>query len=150
MPTEISLSELEEVYALRRMIECDAARRSAPNYTDEHLSQLEASLVALETTHAQDRHGEEFFAAHGEFHWLLLQPYAGVYTERLLRQLWAASRRYIHMSIATRPFPTVGHHREIFEAALARDADLVTTRLDDHLRITEDSLKDAWVTRSPA
>jgi DNA-binding GntR family transcriptional regulator len=140
VPTSVSAEELIEIYGLRRLIECHAAQMSAPHYTDEQLASLETSLHALEAGHRADPHGEAFFTAHQEFHWLLLQPFAGPSTERVIRNLWQASQRYVHLSITARPQSHGEHHRDLMDAARRRDGDLLKVRLDEHLSITEDSL----------
>ncbi len=141
--TDVSADELVEIYELRRLIECHAAQCSAPRYDAAHLTRLDSAMHALEDAHAVDRHGEAFFAAHLAFHWLLLQPSASTYTHRVLQTLWQASRRYVHLSITTRPQSHGEHHRAIMAAARERDGEKISKLLEEHLRITEDSLTSA-------
>ena len=141
--TGVSREELVEIYGLRKMIECHTALQSAPHYTDEQIVELESSLKELEIAHRADPHGEPFFTSHEHFHWLLLQPFAGPITERVIRNLWQASRRYVQMSIRARPHSHGEHHRDLMDAARRRDGHLLAERLDVHLSITENSLTDA-------
>lgn len=139
--TDISLDELAEIYDVRRFLECRAVAKAVVAYDTDFLIALSASLDRLELEREQDPHSPAFFAAHREFHWQLIAPGCSEVVERLLRQLWSAADRYIHLGLESAPTRGAGrHHRELYKAATARDADRLTQLVDEHLRKIEASV----------
>lgn len=139
--TEISLDELAEIYVLRRFLECRAAAASVAGYDDAYLSQLGEVLAELERARQVDPHGEAFSDAHHRFHWLLIAPGCSPLAERLLRHLWSAADRYVHLGIDMAATPSTGqHHRELYRAATGRNAEELVRLIDEHLHKTEVSV----------
>lgn len=139
--TDISLAELAEIYDLRRFLECRAAAAAVSSFDDEYVGRLRDALTELERTRAEDPHGEAFFDAHHRFHWLLIAPGCSALVERMLRHLWSAADRYVHLGMEQAPTPGAGrHHRELYRAASDRDGDRLVKLVDDHLHRTEASV----------
>ena len=82
----------------------------------------------------------EWLTAHGAFHAALAAAAGSPILERLRRQLYDASELYRIWSGNLPHHPTRAHvgreHRAIFDAALARDADLAVDQLTQHLETT--------------
>ena len=79
-------------------------------------------------------------AAHGAFHAALAAAAGSPILERLRRQLYDASELYRYWAGDLPHHPTRAHvadeHKAIFDAALARDADLAVDLLTQHLETT--------------
>lgn len=106
--TDISLAELAEIYDLRRFLECRAAAAAVSSFDDEYVGRVRDALAELERTRAEDPHGEAFFDAHHSFHWLLIAPGCSALVERMLRHLWSAADRYVHLGLEQAPTPVPG------------------------------------------
>lgn len=139
--TDVSLTELHELYDIRRHIECSAARRAATTYDDLHLTRLAGALDALEEARSTDPHSETFFDAHHTFHWLLIGPGCTGLAQRILTDLWRAGDRYVHLGLDRKLDAKPGrHHRELYRAAAQRDGAGLADLVDEHLRITENAV----------
>jgi DNA-binding GntR family transcriptional regulator len=144
----LELDELHEVYELRRLLECELARRAVLTYTERDLAALER---AWERMSAQAPASDEFWRAHQEFHWTLLRPQLGQWHARLLGMLWQASARF------QRIYGSVGNmhqahrdHAALLRAARTRDGARVKELLSTHLTHTEATLTSHSVADRPA
>lgn len=135
---EISLEELTEIYTIRRCLESRAVAAAAKTYDEEHLAKLEEALHELEHLQAHDPDGVEFSVAHCNFHWLLSGPGCSTLMERILRDLWFAADRYIHLESEQTPPPDAdSHHREILQIARSGDVDRLVATVNEHLHESE-------------
>ncbi|HLH66980.1 MAG TPA: GntR family transcriptional regulator [Solirubrobacteraceae bacterium] len=134
----LELSDLQELYRLRRLIEVDAAARAAPMLGDEQLSRLERELHAM-SDRAVD--SEEFWNHHNGFHRTLLEPVLTARTERLITELWQAVERYLRIVYIETDalFERTPHerHSPLLDAARTRDPDAVASALTAHLESNE-------------
>ena len=107
----------------------------------------EANLVAahhrlaVTPMYFEDGSGNtEWMAAHGAFHAALAAAAGSPVLERLRRQLYDASELYRYWAGVLPHHPTRAHvadeHKAVFDAALARDADLAADLLTQHLETT--------------
>jgi DNA-binding GntR family transcriptional regulator len=142
MVTAISVDDLDEIYHLRALIETELIKKAARKFTAEDVTALRESLDAMEAA-ADDPGGEAFWAAHHDFHWLLLEPAASSWSERVLFPLWHATERY------TRLFYTeeqeiaraMIEHRELLDAAQRRSAKELAAVLRRHLDESHELLR---------
>jgi DNA-binding GntR family transcriptional regulator len=140
--TSISADDLDEIYHLRSVIEAELIKKAARRFTTDDIAALQESLDAMEEA-ASDPGGDAFWAAHHDFHWLLLEPAASSWSERVLFPLWHATERY------TRLFYTeqreiaraMTEHRELLQAAERRSARELTSVLRRHLNESHDLLR---------
>lgn len=131
---ESSAHDLDEVFALRLLLEVPAARRAAELVGEGELAALAAELAAMRRLL---RAAEEaaFMAHDQQFHALLL----GAAGNRRLVEIVAGLRDHVRF----RGSSTVGRGRDlraiyeehvrILDALRARDADAVATAMRDHL-----------------
>jgi DNA-binding GntR family transcriptional regulator len=86
------------------------------------------------------RGNTEWMSAHGAFHAALAAGAGSPVLERVRRQLYDAAELYRYWSGNLPNHPTRAHvpdeHKAIFDAALARDADLAVDLLTEHLDAT--------------
>lgn len=129
-----SLADLEQVYALRVMIEAFAVRVSVPHFTDEDLDRLDAAVAEMaQTANADDL--EHWEAAHRRLHFGLA-AYAGDRTLAQVRTLLDHAQRYRHLFIRTDPIAWhmgPSYDQRIVEACREREAVEASERLARHL-----------------
>jgi DNA-binding GntR family transcriptional regulator len=112
----------------------------------------EANLVAahhrlaVTPMYFEDGSGNtEWMAAHGAFHAALAAAAGSPVLERLRRQLYDASELYRYWAGVLPHHPTrvyvADEHKAVFDAALARDADLAVDLLTQHLETTARNLE---------
>jgi DNA-binding GntR family transcriptional regulator len=138
----VSLVELEDVYALRRMIEPIVAHRAADLMTDDQVGRIRAVLAELEEI--ESRIGgidDDLIVVHRQFHWELLAPGATPLIERTLHSLWRVSERYVrHTRGAALPVADV-QHAEMADLCEQRDGAALADLLNEHLHLTVNTLR---------
>lgn len=131
--TELRIADLEEIYALRRLVEERAARAALPTLDDGSLQRIEAAARdCVEAADAGDVAAE--LAANRRFHFELLDAPGQPHTTRLIRQLWDSTEAYralYYNSVEERRRSADAHDR-IVAAVRARDADALVRELDEH------------------
>lgn len=129
---ELSTGELEEVYAIRAVLEGMAARMAAPHMDERRLAALEHILAQLNVTEDLD----EWVTHNRRFHHTI---YGAVHRPRLMaliENLRNTSAPYIRNFVAS---PKHRHaaresHQRIFEACLARDGVAAQKATQKHLK----------------
>ncbi len=139
----ISAAELRDLTAVRVEIEGMCLRRAIAAGDvgwEERLVAAHHRLVRTPEREAGDegRVGETFSAAHAAYHRALVAGCDSPWLLRLRELLFAQSERYRRLSV---PLAREGRdlpreHREIVDAALARDADAAVALLSAHFELT--------------
>lgn len=144
----VSLEVLAEVYDARRMLEPALAARAAPRMTDEDVVELSAAYGRLAEVSASG--SDDFFEEHRRFHWLTMRAGATPTLERILRQLWGLSERFLRLSLAfpSDVAPAIQQHRLIYELSAQRDPAVADVVLS-HLHLTEDALVSHYSADQP-
>jgi DNA-binding GntR family transcriptional regulator len=132
----VDLDDLAGLYDLRRLIECQVARRAVEQMTERDVERVAQALAALEVA-AADLESPEFWDRHKEFHWAILEPGASEWIRRVLGQLWLAAQRYVRLFVNETVDEAMRDHRELAAACQARDAGAVVRLLESHLDRTE-------------
>jgi DNA-binding GntR family transcriptional regulator len=131
--TELRIEDLEEIYALRAVLEERAVRLALPLLDDDALERIRgaaADCVAAATT--ADVAAE--LAANRRFHFGMLDAGEQPHTLRLLRQLWDSTEAYralYYNSPEERQAATDAHDR-ILGAIQDRNPDRLVQELDAH------------------
>jgi DNA-binding GntR family transcriptional regulator len=147
--SELSLDDLDQIYAMRLALEPVALRAAVPSLTDDRRRTLAAEVEGMEAAADADDI-EAFRGHHRAFHVGVLAG-SGERIERVLRDLWDHSERYrrsyLHVDELTGHGASperleISHreHREILESALAGDVDACIARSEAHLHRTLDSV----------
>lgn len=133
--TPISATDLEELVVMRVALETEAIRLSVDRLEPEDVAALEGRLAEM-THFAKAKDYDRWQGPHSGFHRGLTAP-AGTRVNALLGQLSDHFERYRRMHIARSPkaWLTAGH-REILDAAKARDRELAGRLLAGHLSAT--------------
>ena len=147
--TPVSREELLDLTQTRIRIE-QMALRLAVTYGDvEWESQVLSSAHRLSRTETEPRSAETLTACaalHRQFHEALVAGCGSPWLVRVCRLLYDQSERYRALSVqpARKRKRDVGkEHRDLAEAALARDADALCRLIEAHLRRTSDLILES-------
>ncbi len=139
----ISVEDLHDLTWVRVQLESLALRQSIAKGDVTWEANLVAAhhRLAVTSMYFEDGSGNrDWMAAHGAFHAALVAAAGSPILERLRRQLYDASELYRYWAGLLPHHPARPHvadeHRAIFDAALARDADLAVDLLTQHLETT--------------
>jgi DNA-binding GntR family transcriptional regulator len=154
----VSREELLDLTQTRIAIEQMALRMALANGDVEWESNVLSSYHRLSRAEAQPWTAETlaaWSAAHRQFHDALIAGCGSPWTLRLCRLLYDQTERYRSLSVqpAKKRKRDVGkEHRELMEAAMARDADALCARIDAHFRETTRLIVDGGFAdrKSPA
>ena len=150
--TPISEADLEDVTVARCEIEIQCARRALAAGDVDWETGVVSALHRLSRTpfHAHDdpiRAADEFATAHAGFHDALVAACDNRWFLKLREILYVQSERYRRLSVPLTNFDrdALQEHRDIADAALARDAVRLAALLTDHLQTTTRILLDSGV-----
>ncbi len=135
--SKVSNSELEEIYALRAMIEGHAAERAAVSIGAPEIARLDELAKRMEHSlgHDEDQFTAEFTAANSEFHRIILEAAASP-------RLSAMAALVIEVPLARRTLArysdqdlarSMGHHRELIDAFATRDGPWAASVMKSHI-----------------
>lgn len=140
--TELSVTDLAEVYEVRMSLEKLAIRRAATRFTDARAREAQALLEGLE-----DRPDDTSVAtsqAHMAFHFALYEAADSAWLLRLIRPAWQVSERYALEWPEVRQLQgRAAEHREMLAACVAADPDRAAIALYEHLATTANNLAQA-------
>lgn len=142
---QVSLAELREVYAMRRLLEpplmAEAARRRSP----QQVATAQTARRRLAAESSDDVEG--FLARHREFHQILLEPAVQAVGRRMLDQLGTVAERYVRMSVASFNADKLSSHDHdsLLHAFVTSDAELATRETLHHLDLVESTIIEALV-----
>ena len=137
----MSQADLDDLTSARTILECAAIRDSIAEGDDEWEARLIAAFHRL--TRAEERllidpsgAFDEWERRNKAFHEALVAASSSEWLRRLGDILYHNTERYRRLSATHGPPPASVHpeHREIFEAALARDAARAVKALEAHLQ----------------
>lgn len=140
----MSLDEMREVTRLRQVIEVDALRTSISNGDARWEADLRAAFQRLSSApapRAANSSAEDWERRHRAFHDALIGACRSPWLLKFAAMLTDQLERYRYLRLIRTP-PKVfrrdldGEHRELLEAALARDADRAAKLLVVHLAQT--------------
>jgi DNA-binding GntR family transcriptional regulator len=140
--SELSVTDLAEVYEARIALEVLAIRHSAERFTRVHARHARRCLAELERR--TEVVSAEFARAHARFHFALYDAAGSTWLLRLIRPVWETSERYClqdpeALQLAARS----GEHAAILEACEANDPARAGQALHRHLATTANHLATA-------
>jgi DNA-binding GntR family transcriptional regulator len=140
----VSVQQLIDLYDIRKMLEPELAARAASIIDSDELEQITQRLLELDTIIQEEPANTRFIEADQEFHWSILRHGATAISERLIRQLWQLSERYVRLGMTRRDAPkqTMEQHHEIVDAIARRDCSSVSEAVRRHLSLTEDAVRE--------
>lgn len=131
----LSVSEVDEIFDLRVLLECDALRHAIPQHTPRSLRQLHALQAELDAE--DDPH--LWMATDAAFHEVLYAPSDRSKTLEMIAALRASVTRLYraHLSPNTRRKGWRDEHHALLKAVGARQVDKAVAALTRHLRETQ-------------
>ncbi|GLY65006.1 GntR family transcriptional regulator [Amycolatopsis taiwanensis] len=131
--TELRVEDLQEIYALRGLLEERAVRRALPALDGDAIERI--ALAARDCAAAAERGDVATeLEANRRFHFGMLDSPDQTHTMRLIRLLWDSTEAYraMYYNSPEERSKTVDEHDEILDAVRRRAADEVVARLDEH------------------
>ena len=131
--TEVSDSDLADVYHLLSLLESDAAGVVAQKASDAQLKELQALHKDLE---AASGNREKFFAINERFHMRLLEIAGNRWRDQMVADLRKVMKLNRHNSLlkAGRVRESMLEHRAIMEALARRDASAAVEKMRAHFK----------------
>ncbi len=131
--TEVSDSDLADVYHLLALLESDAAGVVAEKATQIQLNELQNLHNELEKAVANR---DRFFEINEAFHMRLLEIANNRWRDQMVADLRKVMKLNRHNSLlkSGRIEESLAEHRAIMAALVARDADTSVQRMRDHFR----------------
>lgn len=146
----VTPGELHNIYSLRALIEGDLVERAGATITSERLAAAEEALAEYVGV---EREPAALAAKHHAFHEAMLLDEMGPADHNVLRLLWKASDRYLHLlmeNLDHQPQTQQGRideHRELLDLARAGKVQELRASWVAHLRSTESALAEALAAR---
>ena len=144
----MSLADFEDITSLRLIVEPAAFADSIRSVSDEWEGRIVAAFHRLKRSQERMPPPKYFFdddwtARHKDFH---MAFYSACSSRRLYTLCWNLfdqAERYRRISAKNRKKyrDTTGEHRQLMEAALARDIDLSTNLMRKHITKTSESVR---------
>jgi DNA-binding GntR family transcriptional regulator len=133
--TEVSTSDLEDVYHLLSLLESDAAAVVATRATGAEIAELKVMHQDLEAAGKPGKeNADEFFAINERFHMRLLQIANNRWRDQMVADLRKVMKLNRHNSLLKtgRIAESLAEHRAIMEALLSRNSALTQQRMQEH------------------
>lgn len=149
----VTSDELRNIYRLRKLVEADLCMRAGPVITEERLADAERALAEYIGI---EREPSALAAKHHAFHEAMLLDVIGPADSNVLRLLWKASDRYLHLLMADldhKPETQEGRideHRLLLDLAREGKVEELKNCWVAHLESTEKALLEALAVRENA
>ncbi|ADB49421.1 GntR family transcriptional regulator [Conexibacter woesei] len=131
--TELSVADLDEIYALRAVLEARAVRHALPALDAEALDRMaRAARDCVDAALAGDVAAE--LEANRRFHFAILESPDQPHVLRLIRVLWDSTESYraLYYNSEQERNNAVAAHDRIMAAVREGDAELLVSELDAH------------------
>jgi DNA-binding GntR family transcriptional regulator len=131
--TELRVEDLEEIYALREVIEERAARHALPTLDDDAFERIRlAAQDCVDAAASGDVAAE--LEANRRFHFALFDSPDQAHTMRVVQLLWDSTEAYraIYYNSPEERMTSIKAHDAIVAAVERRDADELVRELNDH------------------
>jgi DNA-binding GntR family transcriptional regulator len=131
--TELRIDDLEEIYALRALLEREAALAALPCLSQDDLLSIERAAAecaaAVENVDVVNE-----LAANRRFHHAILRPAGRPHLQRLIDLLWDSTEAYraLYYNSAAERRESLRAHDRILSAIVAGDGDRLVAELDAH------------------
>jgi DNA-binding GntR family transcriptional regulator len=131
--TELRIGDLEEIYALRQILEERAARHALPLLDEDAIARIELFAGDCEQAALAGEIAAELEANRG-FHFAVLDAPGHAHTMRLIRLLWDSTEAYraLYYNSADERERAAEAHERIIAAIRRRDANRLVKELDAH------------------
>lgn len=121
--TEISIEDIEEVFALRAMLECDILNYAIGKYTQADFDEVERVIKDFEPLTEPGADMSSWGALNWEFHKALYIPADRPRTFRMIESLNTHCERYLRLQVDILSVQKRAHHEHEQLYALCRNRD---------------------------
>src|SRR5579875_1870511 len=131
--TELNIADLEEIYALRALLEREAVFAALPALTEDDLVAIERAAADCAAAVAADDVVAEL-AANRRFHHAILAPADRPHLLRLIDLLWDQTEAYraLYYNAPAERRESLRAHDRILGAVISRDSERLAAELDAH------------------
>jgi GntR family carbon starvation induced transcriptional regulator len=137
----VSMEDLREITEMRQLLECHALRQSIANADLDWEARLVGAYHKLSKIEAlveaePETYGDAWERYNQEFHEALIANCRSRWLKLFHKAMYDHSQRYRMLSLKTKPFPrsqSAQEHRQILDAAIARDAETAERVLARHI-----------------
>jgi GntR family transcriptional regulator, carbon starvation induced regulator len=137
----VSTEDLRDITQMRQLLECHALRQSIEAADLDWEARVVGAYHKLSKVEAlveadPDRYGEQWEQYNHEYHDALISNARSRWLRIFHEAMYNHSTRYRMLSLKTKPFPraqSAQEHKELLDAALARDADRAVAILAAHI-----------------
>jgi len=137
---EINLDELRQLYAVRALLEAEAARLATAAMDEATAAELRRLHEAMLTGH-RSRNISREQEADQAFHALLYRASGNSYLTELIRQLWSSFPRYLLWVVPGRTEASAAEHAAILDTVVRCDPDGAAAAVRHHLAEARASLE---------
>lgn len=140
--TEVSAVEVDELFGLRALLECDVLKVALSKITDEELDRSEEILAEFDELLVPDADMHPWGALNWKFHKSLYAPSNRKRTLNILGQLHTNSDRYLRLQIqmSSDYERAEQEHHELLDLCRKRDKRGASKCLKEHILTTKDEL----------
>jgi DNA-binding GntR family transcriptional regulator len=139
---DVSLSDVEDLYHARRVIEASTGENAASKLTDDDLVQLRRLFKQVNDALKKGDY-EAFTRLNRQFHFVIFDAVDSKYLSKVISGLWDLAERYRYRSalIKDRAEAIRVEHRAILDACEGRDGAALRAAIIDHL---DPTLEDVY------
>jgi len=139
--TEITKSDIEEIFVLREVLECTALKLAVQRVNEDELSELETLLNKAEVD-AKKNKRDSSIESDLKLHELIIKASGYKKISEILNVLnvQLLRSRYIGITVKGRIEKSIQEHKEILLAMKKRDGHLAEKLLKNHIRNVRDNL----------
>ncbi|WP_440876132.1 GntR family transcriptional regulator [Thalassotalea sp. PLHSN55] len=147
--TQLSIEQVDELFELRAMIECNLLAASLENISDEALTTAADILASLDSALGKENAANVWSELNSEFHNCLYSGADRPQTADLVNTLNKNADRYIRMHLlwAGGISKAGPEHAELLAFCQARDIDNAVDKLKQHILSSRDEIKAFLVQR---
>ena len=131
--TELRIDDLEEIYALRALLEAQAARQALPTIDADRFAVIQAAAQECTAAAVAGDVAAEL-SANRRFHFAILTAPGHPHVARLIRLLWDSTEAYraLYYNSPDEREASIDAHARILDALRDRDSDRLVAELDAH------------------
>lgn len=135
---EVSITDMDELYFTRQLIEGEAIYHAVPNMTARDFDELQGMITAMRHATSKDDI-ETYIELNRKFHLRIYSSLNNQHLLQVIRSLWERSElyRYRYMFVTREHERIHQEHEGILEACRLRDSALAKTRAQQHITGTQ-------------
>jgi len=134
------LADLEDIYAIRIELECEAVRRAEP-FSKAEIAHLDDLLARSRESH-KHRDNTALVALNRELHFSIYEKANSPRRLKLIAQLWLHSARYQRLSLNYRKDASDVEHRRVVTKLRRGDHEGAAVALKAHLETTVSLIRE--------